>query len=134
MNRVMLRHSAEASNQRAVLSEFESFDTASADELRAARRSLGDMPLIVLTHGRLSPAPDQTQEQRDALNKMWAALHDEIAAESTRGVNRTVPDSGHFIQWDQPHVVVDSILEVLAEHGAGRIDAVHSGGADALNT
>ncbi len=115
MNTVMLRHSAEASNQRAVLSEFESFDTASADELRAARHSLGAMPLIVLTRAPSSPRPGQTQEQRDALNKMWASLHDEIAAESTRGVNRTVPGSGHFIQWDRPDVVVDSILEVLAE-------------------
>lgn len=115
MNRVMLRHSAEASNQRAVLSEFDNLDTASADELRAARRSLGDMPLIVLTRWPSPPGPDQTQERRDALNKMWASLHDEIAAESTRGVNRTVPGSGHFIQWDRPDVVVDSILEVLAE-------------------
>jgi pimeloyl-ACP methyl ester carboxylesterase len=115
MNTVMLRHSAEAANQRAVLSEFENLDTASADELRAARRSLGDMPLIVLTRWPSPPGPDQTQERRDALNKLWASLHDEIAAESTRGINRTVPGSGHFIQWDRPDVVVDSILEVLAE-------------------
>ena len=115
MNRVMLRHSAEASNQRAVLSEFDSFDAASADELRAARHSLGDMPLIVLTRAPSPPGPDQTQERRDALNKMWASLHDEMAAESIRGVNRTVPGTGHFIQWDQPQAVVDAILEVLTE-------------------
>ncbi len=115
MNTVMLRHSAAASNQRAVLSEFDSFDTASADELRAARHSLGDMPLIVLTRWPSPPGPDQTQARRDALNKLWESLHDAIAAESTRGVNRTVPGSGHFIQWDRPEVVVDSILEVLAE-------------------
>lgn len=115
MNTVMLRHSAEASNQRAVLSELENFDTASADELRAARHSLGDMPLVVLTRWPPPPGSDQTQERRDALNKLWSSLHDEIAAESARGVNRTVPGSGHFIEWDRPDVVVDSILEVLAE-------------------
>ena len=115
MNTVMLRHSAAASNQRAVLSEFENFDTASADELRAARHGLGDMPLIVLTRAPSPPGPGQTQERRDALNKMWASLHDEIAAESTRGINRTVPYSGHFIEWDQPQAVIDSIFEVLAE-------------------
>ncbi len=114
MNRVMLRHGAEASNQRAVLSERENLDTASADELRAARHSLGDMPLVVLTRAPAPPGPDQTQEQRDALNRLWGALHDEMAAESTRGVNLTVPNSGHFIEWDQPQVVVHSILEVLA--------------------
>jgi pimeloyl-ACP methyl ester carboxylesterase len=114
MNSVMLRHSAEASNQRAVLSERENIDTASADELRAAHHSLGDMPLVVLTRTPAPPGPDQTQEQRDVLNKLWGTLHDEMAAESTRGVNLTVPNSGHFIEWDQPQVVVHSILEVLA--------------------
>ncbi len=115
MNRVMQRHSAEASNQRAVLSEYENIDTASADEVHAARHSLGDMPLIVLTRWPSPPGPGQTQAERDALNKMWESLHDAMAAESTRGANRTVPGSGHFIQWDRPQVVVDSILEVLTE-------------------
>ena len=115
MNTVMLRHSAEASNQRAVLSELESFDTASADELRAARHSLGDMPLIVLTRTPPPPRPGQSQAERDALNKLWEDLHDGIAAESSRGVDRIVPYSGHFIQWDQPQVVVDAILEVLTQ-------------------
>lgn len=115
MNRMMLRRSAEASYQRAVLSEEENIDTASADELRAARHSLGAMPMIVLTRSPPPPGPDQTQEQRDALNKLWDTLHDEIAAESTRGVNLTVPHSGHIIQWDQPQVVVDVILGILQD-------------------
>lgn len=115
LNRVMLRRSAEASNQRAVLSEEESIDTASADELRAARHSLGTMPMIVLTRSPPPPGPDQTQEQRDELNKLWDSLHDEIAAESTRGVNLTVPYSGHIIQWDQPQVVIDVILGILED-------------------
>jgi pimeloyl-ACP methyl ester carboxylesterase len=72
------------------------------------------MPLVVLTRAPSPPGPDQTQERRDALNKLWESLHDEMAAESTRGVNLTVPNSGHFIEWDQPQVVVHSILEVLA--------------------
>lgn len=115
MNTVMLRHSAVPSNQRAGLSELENFYTASADELRAARRSFGDMPLIVLTHSPFPRGPDETQKQRDVRNKMWETLHDELAALSARGVNRTVPYSGHFIQWDQPQAVVDAVFQVLAE-------------------
>ena len=61
------------------------------------------------------PGPGQTQELRDLLNRMWETMHDEIAAESTRGVNYIVPGAGHFIQWDKPQVVVDAILKVLAE-------------------
>ncbi len=115
LNVVMLMHSAQADNQRAVLSEFENLDTASADEVRAARRSYGAMPLIVLTHAPFPKGPDETQARRDERTKLWASLHDEIAAESTRGINRTVPGSGHFIQWDHPQAVDSAILEVLAE-------------------
>ena len=115
MNRVASRRNATPSYQRATFSELKNFDTASADELRAARHSLGDMPLIVLTQAPRQPGPGQTQELRDMLNRMWETLHDEIAAESTRGVNRIVPGTGHFIQWDRPQVVVDAILEVLAQ-------------------
>lgn len=114
MNTAMLRHCALASNQRAVFSEMENIDTASSDELRAARRRYGDMPLIVLTRAPAPVGQDETQEHRDMLNKLWVTLHDEIAALSTRGANKTVPYSGHLIQWDQPQVVVRVILEVMA--------------------
>jgi pimeloyl-ACP methyl ester carboxylesterase len=115
LNTVMLQHSAQPTNQQAVLSENENIFYASADEVRTARRSYGDMPLIVMTHSPFPKGPGETQEQRDQKTELWEALHDELAALSSRGVNRTVADSGHFIQWDQPQVVVDSILEVLAD-------------------
>ena len=115
MNTVMQRRNATPSYQRATFSELKSFDTASADELRAARHSLGDMPLIVLTRAPVPPGPGQTSEERDRLNLMWETLHDEIAAESTRGANYIVLGTSHFIQWDKPQVVVDAIVKVLAQ-------------------
>lgn len=30
---------------------------------------------------------------------------------STRGINIIVPNSGHYIQYDQPQIVVDAINE-----------------------
>lgn len=98
---------------RALLSENESVFGESSDQVRASRKSYGDLPLIVLTR---SPAPKkdtETQEDRDARNRLWFTLHDNVAALSTHGVNRVVPDSGHAIQFDQPKSVIDAILEVL---------------------
>jgi hypothetical protein len=40
--------------------------------------------------------------------------HAELAALSSRGVQRLVPDSGHYIQLDQPNAVIGAINEVLS--------------------
>jgi pimeloyl-ACP methyl ester carboxylesterase len=98
--------------QQAMLWEKENVYDTSADQVRAARRSYGDMPLIVLSHSQ-PKGQDETQEHYDAGTKLRENLHDSIAALSTRGVRRTVPDSGHYIQFYQPQVVIDAILEAL---------------------
>jgi len=113
INAVLLQLHESVPFQQAVQWEMESVFDASADEVRGGRRSYGDMPLIVLTHSPMPKASDETQEQRDVKTRIWEELHDQIAALSTRGVNRTVVDSGHYIQLDQPQIVIDAILEVL---------------------
>lgn len=102
-----------ASFQQAVFWEMENVYDASADAVRTARRSYGDMPLIVLTRSTDPKGAHQTLEQHDAMTRLKEELHDQIASLSTRGVNRTVVDSGHYIQFNQPQVVTDAILEVL---------------------
>ena len=115
LNAVMLKHSAEASSQQAVLSEDQSVFYTSADQVRAARRSYGSMPLIVLTHSSFPKGQNETQAERDERTKLWETLHDELAALSTRGAHRVIPDSGHFIQWDQPQAVIDAVMDCLNE-------------------
>jgi pimeloyl-ACP methyl ester carboxylesterase len=88
-------------------------DDISADQVRSAYRPLGDIPIIVLTHQAFPRGPAETQAQRDAKNKLWIDLHNQIAAMSTRGKRLSVENTGHYIQMEQPQVVVDSILEVL---------------------
>lgn len=83
-------------------------------EVRQARISagehpLGDLPLIVLTRReKTPPVGDEV-----ALYDLWVRLHEELAAESTRGRQIFVPDSGHFIAVDQPAAVVKAIREVV---------------------
>lgn len=89
----------------------------SDEQLRKLRRPFGALPLVVLTRG-VSPyaVPGKPQS---ALNKAMedenAAIHKELAALSTRGTQRVVPDAGHVIHADQPGAVVDAVLEVLQQ-------------------
>jgi pimeloyl-ACP methyl ester carboxylesterase len=97
---------------RALRSESASMP-ATLREMDAARRPLGDMPLIVFTAGKSFPLPPETLEPPEAWRGYWHAGHDEIAALSTRGERRTV-DTGHSIQVEQPEAVIAAIEEVLA--------------------
>ena len=93
--------------------------TVSSDEVRAAKRSYGDMPLVVLSRAPFPRQSHETQVMRDAKNYLWVELHDDIAALSTRGVNEIVPGAGHYIQFDKPGVVVDAIRHVIETVRAG---------------
>jgi len=113
INAVEMQLGKQHGRQQARVSEQENVWFTSADQVRAAYRPLGDIPIIVLTHEASPRGPDETQEQRNAKNKLWIDLHDQIASMSTRGKRRTVDNAGHYIQLDQPEVVIDSILEVV---------------------
>lgn len=99
----------------ATLSEIVSMEVVSTNELIAARRSYGDMPLIVLTRGdyKKDMPPTFTAEATAALKKVWTTMHTEMTALSTAGRHRVVPDAGHSIQRDQPQAVIDAVNEVV---------------------
>ncbi len=99
--------------QAAVASENRAVFYASADETRATRKSFGSIPIIVLTHAPYPKAKDETQEERNVRTLLWETMHNEIAAMSTRGINIIVPNTGHYIQFDKPQVVVDAVNQAL---------------------
>ena len=92
---------------------------ASDAELRAARRSFGDLPLVVLARG-VSPyaVPGKPQS---ALNKATEAenlaIQKEVAALSTRSSLHVVAGASHIIQADKPQAVVDAVNEALDRAG-----------------
>lgn len=73
--------------------------------------ALGDKPLIVLTSG----VANSSNPFAAAGAFAWNTAHDQTARLSTRGVNRIVPNTHHYIHIDQPGVVVEAIDEVLRE-------------------
>jgi len=120
INEAQSRYGSTVRWQSALLSEQQNVFYASAEQARATRKSFGDMPIIVLTHSPFPKAEDETQQQRDQRTLLWEDLHLQIAALSSRGVNEIVPNSGHYIQYDRPQVVIDAVSQVLtiARHEA----------------
>jgi pimeloyl-ACP methyl ester carboxylesterase len=95
-----------------VYSESQSFMDRDSPEVVAERRSLGALPLIVLTRGKLDDdlPPDQAATQA----RMLMQLHDDVAKLSSVGSNRRIDGAGHYIQLDKPDAVLGAVSEVLA--------------------
>jgi pimeloyl-ACP methyl ester carboxylesterase len=113
INAVVKKYAITPKWQAANVSEEENFSHASADETRATRKDFGDMPIFVLTHSPHAKSKDETQDMQNQRTLLWEELHLEVAAMSTRGVNIIVPHSEHYIQYDHPQVVVDTVLEAV---------------------
>lgn len=97
-------------------------DSVSWRQEREARRSFGDMPLIVLTKPTCNRGPWNDDVLDQLICDQWRAGHAALAARSSRGEARTVPDSDHFIQLSQPAAAIDAVKKVVSqvrERGAG---------------
>ena len=78
--------------------------------------TLGDLPLTVISHGQLDAnavPPSLGQQVRDEYEAAWQKLQVEITALSTRGKRIVAERSGHDIIFDQPEIVIESILEMV---------------------
>lgn len=94
----------------------EASGTTSSAEVVRARRSLGALPLVVLSeHGFISDFPSLPLNQRRALLNATTQWHDDLAAQSSRGIDVIVAQSGHEIPIDRPASVVSAIVRVINE-------------------
>jgi hypothetical protein len=100
--------------QQAGTSEQNTYNESS-DEVRAARRWYGDMPLIVLYAPPRARRDGETQAHRDALDRVKLSFEDQLGALSRRGIVRLVPNATHDIQKTQADAVIKAILEVLKD-------------------
>jgi len=88
----------------------------SMDQLRAAPMKLGDKPLIVISRGKKedSSAPG---EATDPTEQAWRVLQTDLSGRSTRGKQIIAEKSGHYVNFDQPGLVIDAIREVVEATG-----------------
>jgi pimeloyl-ACP methyl ester carboxylesterase len=83
--------------------------TAAAEAIR----SLGDMPVIVISSG------DQTPDV--------IAAHHELARTSSRGRVVVASKSGHWVPYDEPELIVDAIREIVDTFRRTHESAAHAG-------
>lgn len=99
-----------------LLKEFESMDQSFAEA--GTFRQLGNRPLYVLTSA--APLPLETlavlkltPEQGRQYKEIWKEMHDEEASWSSNSQHQLVADAGHYIQFDQPGIVIDAVRSVV---------------------
>jgi pimeloyl-ACP methyl ester carboxylesterase len=90
-------------------------------EFREALRdkSFGKLPLVLLRRGNRVKHPALPQDVFDRNESIALAGYERMAAYSSIGEVRTVPNSGHHIQLDRPEAVVAAIRQVLDAIGSG---------------
>jgi hypothetical protein len=77
-------------------------------------RGFGDLPLIVLSAGKVERVPGLSQTDLDAWQRVWLTeLQPDLATLSTRGRQIVVEDSTHMIPVLRPDVVADAIDELV---------------------
>ena len=92
-------------------------DAMTADDISERQiqmRSLGNLPLIVIPHGRegtfgLAPDRERVAEMR------WQELQWQLAKRSTDHKFEVAEASGHAIPLEQPDIVVDAIQELVTK-------------------
>lgn len=95
-------------------SEFESLDPlASAEQVIAAQAAspLQDMPVIVLTHGGSFPFPDAFPVAE--LEAVWISGQEQLAALVPGTPLIVATESSHYVQLDQPDLVISAIHDVV---------------------
>jgi pimeloyl-ACP methyl ester carboxylesterase len=104
---------------------YETIDFAAATESMAqaaAAHPLPPLPLFVLARGQpLGPTEDQLGFSPEALEAAWRAASVDLAALSPRSRFMVAPESAHYIQLDEPELVIGAIARVvtaLREPGA----------------
>jgi pimeloyl-ACP methyl ester carboxylesterase len=113
LNALEVEHYKRRATMSAWVSENENVFALSADEVRAARRSLGDTPVTVLIREPSPRRANQPQAEYDAFEKIRMDVASETAGLSTHGSVRVVKNTDHYIQFDQPDEVTAAILEVV---------------------
>jgi pimeloyl-ACP methyl ester carboxylesterase len=100
--------------------QIETLDVnASLDQMEkaAAAEPLRSLPLIVLTQGQpfdLSPWHPLPADFPGALNRAWHAAQDSLATLTPNAKHTIATKSAHYIQIQEPQLVIDAIKQVVA--------------------
>lgn len=86
--------------------------------------ALGQLPLVVLSRGVAVPfkraaqsISGLTRSQWKARTQVWAELQAEYLRSSEQSRQVSASDSGHYIQFDQPELIIEAVRQVWLAAG-----------------
>jgi pimeloyl-ACP methyl ester carboxylesterase len=97
--------------------ELKTFPESAAET--AITGSLGNIPLVVLSHDPSTPQPDLPEDLVKPTNEAWQKMQTELAQLSSRSTQVVAKNSGHYIQLDRPDVVIEGVRNVVGQVRAG---------------
>jgi pimeloyl-ACP methyl ester carboxylesterase len=85
------------------------------EQVRAAS-SIGDLPLVVLTANGPTWWPDLQREVDAAqLKEEWLDMQQKLTRLSSQSRQEFADKSSHFMQFDQPEIIIDGVRRVVDE-------------------
>ncbi|MCA1554064.1 MAG: alpha/beta hydrolase [Chloroflexi bacterium] len=81
----------------------------SGDQLKAKRQSYGDMPLMVISHGK--PVADVPAVFSPIVEGVWTDMQKDLLKWSRNSKQIIATESDHGIPTEQPQLIVDAIRE-----------------------
>ena len=82
-------------------------------EEAAVITSFGDIPLIVITGENPARYGFLPKKLGHTMDSMWVQMQNEITQLSTKGEHITAWKSGHYVQLDEPEIVVEAIKKLV---------------------
>jgi len=104
-----------AEGWRKVGSTVEHIDLVSSIHQARQVVSLGDIPVHVITAGTFLNQPLVPVPRRAELQRQWEDLQKQFLNLSSRAAQSIVLGSGHFVQRDDPQIVINAIKTVITQ-------------------
>lgn len=104
------------------LAETKAFSESAAQAAKAG--SLGNMPLAVLSHDPDKLYTELPPDIAKSTNQAWEKMQEELAHLSTRGMQTISKNSSHYIQFDNPDLVISTVRNVVEQSRSVQASAV----------
>jgi pimeloyl-ACP methyl ester carboxylesterase len=98
---------------KTILGEGEALEGILAEARSMEITSFGNLPLIILTAGSSGLDPNFSDTENQQLNAVRKILQSELLGLSSASKQIIAEQSSHYIQSDQPDLVIDAIREIL---------------------
>ena len=97
------------------VTESEAFPQYLQDAQAQNATNFGDMPIIILSRGQISPFAGVSEADNDQYEETWQLLQADLRNLSRNTQQIIAEESGHYIHLDQPELVIAAIQELAAQ-------------------